>query len=195
MNFAIVDIETTWATDVMSIGVVIAHAKTLNLITKRYYIITPSKDHGGMYTSALYINNTLPDLESSRLLVIRDLTRLLYSYNITSIFAYNAIFDYGHLPEIAYLDWYDIMQIAAYRQHNPKIPADAECFSTGRLKRGYGVETMYRLLSGNYSYCETHNALLDAIDELEIIRMLGHPIDKYEVGKAWVTTPPSEYDN
>ena len=35
---------------------------------------------------------------------------------------------------------------------------------------------MLRLLSGQESYRETHNALYDAMDELEIMRLLGlHP--------------------
>ena len=32
---------------------------------------------------------------------------------------------------------------------------------------------MLRLLSGRGSYHETHNALFDAMDELEIMRLLG----------------------
>ena len=40
------------------------------------------------------------------------------------------------------------------------------------MQRGYDVESMLRLLSGNCTYRETHNALLDALDELEIIRLL-----------------------
>lgn len=83
------------------------------------------------------------------------------------------------MPEMRSFDWYDIMRLAAYRQSNPKIPASAECCSTGRLKRGYGVEAMLRLLSGNYTYCESHNAFYDALDELEIMRLLRHPITKY----------------
>ena len=38
---------------------------------------------------------------------------------------------------------------------------------------------MLRILSKDYSYCETHNALLDAVDELTIMRLLGYPIEKY----------------
>ena len=36
------------------------------------------------------------------------------------------------------------------------------------MKRGYGVESMLRLLSGNCAYRETHNGLLDALDELKM---------------------------
>ena len=95
------------------------------------------------------------------------------------MFAYNASFDRNHLPELRDLDWYDIMRLAAYRQHNPSILADADCCSTGRLKRGYGVETMLRLLSGNRTYRETHNACFDAMEELDIMRLLGHPLTAY----------------
>jgi len=38
---------------------------------------------------------------------------------------------------------------------------------------------MLRLLSGNPGYRETHNALFDALDELEIMRLLGHPLRHY----------------
>jgi len=183
-NFAIIDIETTYASDVMSIGVVIARRETFELVQKRYYIITPFHTHDAMYTDALYINGLKPDLECSRTGVILDMMQLFTLYNINEIFAYNAMFDFGHLPELSDYTWYDIMQVAAYRQHNPKIPPYAECYNTGRLKRGYGVENMYRLLSNNTCYYETHNAVMDAIDELEIMRMLGHGLEKYEVGRV-----------
>jgi hypothetical protein len=71
------------------------------------------------------------------------------------------------------------MKLAAYRQHNPKIPNCAECYGTGRLKRGYGVESVYRMLSEDRTYCERHNALTDAIDELEIMRLLNHEFARY----------------
>lgn len=92
---------------------------------------------------------------------------------------YNARFDRNHLPELRSFDWYDIMRLAAYRQYNPKIPATADCCSTGRMKRNYGVEPMLCLLSGNRTYSETHNAFHDALDELEIMRLLGHPLADY----------------
>ena len=97
-----------------------------------------------------------------------------------SIFAYNACFDWNHLRELRHFDWYDIMRLAAYRQHNPKIPANADCCSTGRLKRGYGVEPILRLLSNNHTYHETHDALYDALDELEIIRLLNYDLTYYQ---------------
>ena len=57
--------------------------------------------------------------------------------------------------------------------------AGGDCCSTGRLKRGYGVEAMLRLLSRNRTYRETHNAFFDAMDELKIMALLGHDLSRY----------------
>lgn len=182
-KFAVIDTETTWGDAVMSIGIVIAESVTFELIDKRYYILTPFKNHGGMYTNALYANNIQPDIECSREKAMNDLRQLLSAHEVTTIFAYNAAFDYRHLPELRHLDWHDIMKLAAYKQHNPKIPGCAECYGTGRLKRGYGVESVYRMLSEDRTYCEMHNALTDAIDELEIMRLLNHELERYNLTK------------
>ena len=178
-KFAVIDTETTWGDSVMSIGVVIADAETFELVDKKYYILTPFKNHGGMYTYALYANNVKPDLVCSRKKAMDELKSFLTDHCVLSVFAYNAAFDYRHLPELSHLEWYDIMKLAAYRQYNPKIPHFAECYGTGRLKRDYGVENIYRLLSDDRSYRETHNALTDAIDELEIMKLLNHELDRY----------------
>ena len=178
-RFAVIDTETTWGDAVMSIGTVIAESETFELIDKRYYILTPFKNHGGMYTYALYANNIKPDLECSRDMSMAELRQFLSDNEVAAMFAYNAVFDYRHLPELRHLSWHDIMKLAAYRQHNPRIPHCAECYGTGRLKRGYGVESVYRMLSEDLEYCEIHNALTDAMDELIIMRMLNHELGKY----------------
>ena len=171
-RFAVIDTETTWSDAVMSIGTVIANAETFEIMDKKYYILTPYKNQGGMYSSALYAGSTKPDLEGSREATLNDLIYFLAAHKVDRIFAYNAAFDYQHLPELQHLKWFDIMKLAAYRQYNPRIPSYADCYRTGRLKRGYGVESIYRMLSDNFEYCELHNALTDAMDELEIMRLL-----------------------
>lgn len=178
-RFAVIDTETTWGDDVMSIGVVIAEAQTFEPVDQRYYVITPYKDHGGMYTEALYVSNIKPHLECSRSKVMADLNRFLSTHRIADMYAYNAAFDQRHLPELRHLSWHDIMKLAAYRQHNHKIPHRAECYSTGQLKRGYGVESIYRMLSDDMGYSEMHNALTDAVDELMIMKMLNHELSTY----------------
>jgi hypothetical protein len=182
-KFAVIDTETTWDDAVMSIGIAIADSGTFELVDKRYYILTPFKDHGGMYTHALYVNGIKPDLECSRDKVMAALQHFLSDHEVTAMFAYNAAFDFRHLPELQHLSWYDIMKVAAYRQHNPSIPSCADCYGTGRLKRGYGVESVYRMLSTELEYCELHNALTDAMDELMIMKLLDHEMGKYVLAR------------
>lgn len=176
-NFAVIDTETNWADQVMSIGVVIADTDTFRPVDARYHVYTPEYEIGGMYESTLFTEPqpTVCTREES----LRILIPWLKSHGVRRLYAYNAAFDRNHLPELRSFYWYDIMRLAAYRQFNSCIPGDAECFSTGRMKRGYGVEPMLRLLSGRRGYHETHNALHDAMDELEIMRLLGYKLEDY----------------
>ena len=177
--FAVIDTETNWADQVMSIGTVIADDKTFRPVAAKYHILPDFAEIGGMYYEALFIKTPVPPISCTRQEAVEDLLAWFDRYGVTKIFAYNANFDRNHLKELRSLQWFDIMRLAAYRQTNPKIPADAELCSTGRLKRGYGVEPMLRLLSGNRSYHETHNAIFDALEELEIMRLMGHALADY----------------
>ena len=49
------------------------------------------------------------------------------------------------------------------------------------MKHGYGVEDILKMLSKNRRYSETHNAVLDAEDELRIMQLLGHGINEYDI--------------
>lgn len=178
-KFAVIDTETNWADQVMSIGTVIADADTFQPIDSKYHILPVECEIGGMYYDTLFLDTPVEPILCTRAEAIAALCSWFRQYNVHSIFAYNACFDRNHLPELGGFAWYDIMHLAAYRQHNPKIPTCADCYSTGRMKRGYGVESMLRLLSGNDTYQETHNALFDALDELEIVRLLGRRIHEY----------------
>lgn len=179
---AVIDTETNWHDRVMSIGVVIAEEGTFAPVTERYYILIPEVHVGGMYSSTINLRDEDLTLAASRQEVLEDLMQVLEDYGVEQLFAYNARFDCRHLPELNGWSWFDIMRLAAYRQYNPCIPPEADCCRTGRLKREYGVEPMVRLLSGNRRFCETHNALQDALDELTIMRLMGHDISAYEVG-------------
>lgn len=179
-KFAVIDTETNWADQVMSIGCCIADEDSFELIEAKYHILPIECQIGGMYESTLYIDTPVPPILCTRAEAIADLQSWFASHGVQSVFAYNACFDRNHLPELRSLRWHDIMRLAAYRQHNPKIPSTADCCSTGRLKRGYGVEAMLRLLSDNHTYHESHNAFFDALDELEIMRLLGWEIGKYQ---------------
>lgn len=177
-KFAVIDTETNWADQVMSIGTVIADTDTFEIVAAKYHILPIACEIGGIYYDALFLDTPVKPILCTRADAMRDLLSWLDQHGVTSIFAYNATFDRIHLPELQSLNWYDIMRLAVYRQYNPKIPT-ADCYSTGRLKRGYGVESILRLLSGNRTYHEIHNAFFDALDELEIMRLLSHRINDY----------------
>ena len=179
-NFAVIDTETNWSDQVMSIGTVIADEHTFQLIDAKYHILPLECKTGGMYSDTLFLETPVKPILCKRSEAIADLRHWFQHHGIQSIFAYNACFDRNHLPELRNYRWHDIMRLAAYRQYNHKIPLHAECCSTGRLKRGYGVEAMLRLLSGNPAYHESHNAFFDCVDELEIMRLLGYPLTQYE---------------
>lgn len=177
--FAVIDTETNWADQVMSIGTVIAERDTFRIVGVKYHVLPDACEIGGMYEAALFLDTPFPPVLCSRQEALADLKAWFSQYGIRELFAYNASFDRNHLPELRNFQWFDIMRLAAYRQYNPCIPACADCYSTGRLKRGYGVEPMLRLLSGKCRYRETHNAVLDALDELSIMRLLDIPLSRY----------------
>lgn len=179
-KFAVIDTETNWADQVMSIGTVLADETTFRPLETRYHIFPGESSLGGMYSHALFLDTPAKPSLCSRANAMRELLSWLHWHSVRAVFAYNAKFDRNHLPELGCFTWYDIMALAAYHQTNPRIPSTAELCATGRLKRGYGVEPMLRLLSGNPAYRETHNALLDALDELEILRLLGHGLSEYQ---------------
>ena len=177
--FAVIDTETNWVDQVMSIGTVIADSGTFRPVAAKYHVLPAYCGAGGMYYQELFMKTPVEPICCTRQAAVRELAAWCAQYGVTDIFAYNANFDRMHLPELGGLQWHDIMRLAAYRQYNPKIPANADLCSTGRLRRGYGVEAMLRLLSGDCGYHETHNAIFDALDELEIMRLLGHPLSRY----------------
>lgn len=182
--FAVIDTETNWDNDVMSIGVVIADRHTFEKVDDLYFILDPEYKVGGMFSSKLRAKGrSRRDTLSSRGNAVDVINRVLAKYDIKEVYAYNASFDKNHMVELEEYEWFDIMRIAAYKQYNDKIPASAECCKTGRMKRDFGVEPMLQLLSGNCRYMEAHNALYDAIDELEIMRLLGRRIDDYSVAR------------
>lgn len=164
----------------MSIGVVVAESETKKKIDSRYYIIDPAYRVGGMFS-----NELRPDEKGGRVAgrrqALKEIKQWLDTYDVQKLFAYNASFDKKHLPEYSGYQWYDIMRLAAYRQYNRVIPSSADCYKTGRMKYGYGVEDILKMLSKNRRYSETHNAVLDAEDELRIMQLLGHGIGEYDI--------------
>ena len=179
--FAVIDTETNWRNQVMSIGTVAVDVHGFAVAGSKYQVLTPEVTVGGMYQDAVWMEEAGEPMVCTRRQAMTELLTWFRELGIRDVFAYNANFDRNHLPELAGLRWHDIMAKAAYRQYNRALPASAEYCSTGRLKRGYGVEPMLRLLSRNRIYRESHNAILDAMDELEIMRLLGYHPGAYDV--------------
>lgn len=181
---AVIDTETNWDNNLMSVGVVIADDVTFNPIDDLYFVLDPEYRVGGMYSMVLAVKGrSKKEILVSRKTAIEKIKALFSGYGINQIYAYNASFDKSLLNELTSYKWFDIMRIAAYRQYNDKIPANVECCKTGKMKRDYGVEPMIRMLSGNRRYVETHNALYDALDELAIMRLLGKSCAEYKVAQ------------
>lgn len=178
-KFVVIDTETTWTDEVMSIGAVLADSDTMLPLDSKYYILDPEYRIGGMYSASLMPRDIEKPMICSRSEALNNLIVWCKNISVNKIFAYNATFDRNHLPELSNMNWFDIMKLAAYIQYNPKIPRGADLCSTGRLKTGYGVQSIMRMLSGDYTYFETHNALKDSLDELKIMLLLGHPIYRY----------------
>ena len=179
-RFAVIDTETTWDDVVMSIGIVIADASTKEKIEAKYFLVDPEYTRGGMYSSALKMPGIEETNVDTRENVLSRIDAWLKEKNVDRLLAYNAAFDRNHLPELRAYTWCDIMRLAAYRQYNTKIPSEVECCRTGKMKRGYGVEPILRMLGEDKQYKETHNAYFDALDELKIVQLLGYDMETYD---------------
>lgn len=180
-TFAVIDTETNWRDDVMSIGIVISQFDEYNIIDEFYCILNPEYKKGGMFFDVLKFTRGTDIYVDSRRNAINAIIDILIKYNVKYIFAYNATFDFNHLPELARFIWVDIMRIAAYKQYNTKLPKTAEYCQSGRLKSGYGVEKIISYLTGK-NYKEVHNAICDAEDELVIMKMLNKTKEDYYIG-------------
>lgn len=177
-NIVIIDTETNYYNELMSIGLVICNNELVEL-ARYYYIISPECDAPSLYYYSLYLDKVRIDYKGTHEKIMNMVIKNLKEYDVDKIFAYNAGFDYNFLKELQDYEWYDIMRMAIYKEYNSKITDEYPTFKTGRLKRNYGVEPIYQMLSGDRYYHELHNALTDAVDETEIMRLLGLDVDLY----------------
>lgn len=186
MNFAVIDTETNMQDEVISLGLVVADCDTIMPVGKYYFVFHPECCKESIFASSLYI---VTDVDVNKFKGLRPdcmvyAKQILDGFKVKDIFAYNARFDRNHLPEMQSYNWYDIIRLSAYKEFNKFITDDHEVHPrSGKLKRGYGVEPIYRLVTGDQSYREKHNGYTDAIDELCIMRSLGLPFDAFLRGK------------
>lgn len=98
-KFAVVDTETTWIDTVMSVGVVIADAVDMHPVETAYFVLAPEFSVGGMYENALFHVRAGKPVICSRREAMQQIVALCQKHGVDCIFAYNALFDKGHLPE------------------------------------------------------------------------------------------------
>ena len=91
-KFAVIDTETNWNDEVMSIGVVIADWETKEKAGSVYYIIDPEYKAGGMFSYELRLDDKNAHI-TSRKQALQEIKEWLASYGVEEIFAYNASFD------------------------------------------------------------------------------------------------------
>lgn len=175
--FAVIDIETNWNQEMMSIGMVIADNERFAAIDKTYFIISPQYKVGGKYSRALRDMDKKYIKEYARATAISNLTTTLQKYEVKSIFGYNVQFDYRYFPELHHYVWHDIMRVAANVNINANLPLEEDYYRTGLLKHR-SFEHIMRLIYWK-GYTESHNALCDAIDELQLMQIINQSLDVY----------------
>ena len=99
-SFAVIDTETNWADQVMSIGIVIADTDTFDPIEARYYILPLECQIGGMYESTLFIETPVQPILCTRAQAMAELRDWFSQHRVSALFAYNASFDRNHLSEL-----------------------------------------------------------------------------------------------
>lgn len=62
MKFAVIDTETNWDNEVMSIGVVIAEDGDFEALESKYIIIEKAAKRGGMFSNTLWVKGQDPEV-------------------------------------------------------------------------------------------------------------------------------------
>ncbi|MDW2923756.1 hypothetical protein [Mesomycoplasma ovipneumoniae] len=183
-NIAVIDVETNYENEVFSVGVVIADSADFQWFDKGYWIIKNNWKVGGMYIHKTFTPLPLEFREEinvvqTRQEMIAQLIHFLKFYKVKNWFSYTK-FDFRHLPELhKSFEHNDISIFAKSKQFNKHIPLNAELTKKGDLKSGWNAQNIYRMLTKDPSYIETHNALLDAMDELRIMELLDLDIETF----------------
>lgn len=187
-NFAVIDVETNWNNEAMSIGIVVADSADFRSLDQRYFVLQPECNVGGMYSDRLQLVDEQLITLCSRDAAMAQTVGLFSQYGVTDIFAYNAPFDRNCLEELQGYTWRDILPTAANRNTNVRLPGNCEYFSTGLLKYGRSLQNVLRMIF-DAEYTETHNGLQDAMDELLLMKILGQPLEIYVECKPKQNTP------
>ena len=107
--FAVIDTETNWNNEVMSIGAVIAEKDTFKKVDDLYFIFDPEYKIGGMFSMVLPVKGgEHKDILFTRKIAMEKFKEAFEKYSVKDLFAYNASFDKNLLSELASYRWFDI---------------------------------------------------------------------------------------
>ena len=84
-SFAVIDTETNWEDEVMSIGCCIADADTFGVISAKYHVLIPECEIGGMYYDALFPDTPVRPMLCSRYEAISDLLAWFFRYDVRHV--------------------------------------------------------------------------------------------------------------
>jgi len=83
--FAVIDTETNWVDQVMSIGTVIADAGTFRPVAAKYNILPAYCEVGGMYYDALFLKTPVKPICCTRQAAMKDLLTWCNQYGVPTM--------------------------------------------------------------------------------------------------------------
>ncbi len=84
-KFAVIDTETNWNDEVMSIGIVVADSETRKKVDSRYYIIDPEYKVGGMFSYELRLDREGTHV-ADRKHALKSMKHWLDAYHVQKLF-------------------------------------------------------------------------------------------------------------
>ncbi len=206
---AVIDVETTWRNEVMSIGAVIVDTQDkYRILEVAYWLVSPfcyqpamfsgaidlslAKGRSFFYQKGVRILDLVTETEDSFENCIEGLQKFLDRYDVSSCFAYNGHFDKRHLLDLDGVSWFDLVVPFTSLDLNPFLSSQVfpdYCLGGGkaglRLVRDFSFSDIMRHIPGcKRNYHETHNGCIDAFDEAMAMQLINLPRDEYRVG--WI---------
>lgn len=203
---AVIDVETTWHDEVMSIGAVIVDTRDkYRILDVAYWLVSPFCYQPAMFSGAIELSmvkessffyqkgncilDSVTETEDTFENCIAGLKALLDRYYVSSCFAYNGHFDKRHLLDLDGVVWFDLVVPFTSYDLNPylsseKIPGENLGFGKAgvRLVKEYSFFDIMRHIPGCKRYRETHNGCVDAFEEAMAMQMMKLPRDEYRIG-------------
>ena len=174
----IITIDTEGQNKIYEIGIIVSDKKG-NILLKRNYILNNNIDEvynfksDYIYKKLFQINENIKNKNAVVLYSDEDLKqrllKIIQYFNINEIYCFNTLHDKKLLQSYINLkiQWFDIWSIACQVLGTQKLfKSQADKTAKGNYKTN--VETFYKYITQK-EYKQSHNALEDAKQELEIL--------------------------